>query len=481
MTRPVVQSLALAAALVGAAVGSEACKDTGSPITPPPTAPNPNKVQIGMVLSLSGAAGSVGAEAKRGAEVAVAQLNSIGGVLGKQIELVVVDDQSNPATTVQKATELAAQGVVAGIGPSTSSAALALSGLIKSDKVLYVSPSATSSEIDSPDGGIPTPEPPGATYPNPVLFRTAPSDTLLATAIAQYASGTVGATSARRCPSIIVVSQKDAYGTPIATAIERRYILLSLLVSTKKLELDPNIGNTQSLDDAANAVGTAAGRGRDVGDIACQVVVAQPAVAGAYMRAFSRYTAGHAAQRDWSAFLTIGSDGFRQNEFIAAGRSDPANPSLPTAGESAYAIAADTAPDEALRTPEFSFFLNEFQARFPGVDPGRYGSTAYDATLLLAGAIERAKSATNLPAIRNAMFKISFGQQLVRPQALSAMFDLLRKGEDINYEGASGSLDFQTADSPGDVLADFGIWKIVKGSFEREDTFKASQLQGSAQ
>src|SRR6185369_9529416 len=55
-----------------------------------------NPIRIGVILPLSGPASLLGNDFRTGAEIAAAQLNRAGGVLGRQVELVFRDDRANP-------------------------------------------------------------------------------------------------------------------------------------------------------------------------------------------------------------------------------------------------------------------------------------------------------------------------------------------------------------------------------------------------
>ncbi|MDK2463824.1 MAG: ABC transporter substrate-binding protein [Candidatus Korarchaeota archaeon] len=67
----------------------------------------PESVRIGIVLPLSTASfASAGQECYRGMQMAVEEINSNGGVLGKPIELVVKDDKGDPNTAITVATDL---------------------------------------------------------------------------------------------------------------------------------------------------------------------------------------------------------------------------------------------------------------------------------------------------------------------------------------------------------------------------------------
>ncbi len=77
-------------------------------------------VKIGAVVPLTGRYAAGGAQNKAGYEIAVQQINAVGGVTvgGKkmQLELVMLDDESDPTKTVARLETLASQGVVAYLG-----------------------------------------------------------------------------------------------------------------------------------------------------------------------------------------------------------------------------------------------------------------------------------------------------------------------------------------------------------------------------
>src|SRR5262245_24661517 len=77
-------------------------------------------IKVGAVVPLTGRYAAGGAQNKAGYEIAVQQINAAGGVTvgGKkmQIELVMLDDESDPTKTVARLETLANQGVVAYLG-----------------------------------------------------------------------------------------------------------------------------------------------------------------------------------------------------------------------------------------------------------------------------------------------------------------------------------------------------------------------------
>ncbi len=87
-------------------------------------------VKVGLSTSLSGAAASLGQSGKKGIELAIAELNAKGGLLGKQVKLVSVDDQLSPATGVTNVRNFILEDNVAAIfGPVSSSVAAAEEGI----------------------------------------------------------------------------------------------------------------------------------------------------------------------------------------------------------------------------------------------------------------------------------------------------------------------------------------------------------------
>ena len=65
-------------------------------------------IKIGHVSPLTGNQAETGIDQKRGAELAVAELNEAGGILGRKIELVAYDDKADPKEANSAATKLSA-------------------------------------------------------------------------------------------------------------------------------------------------------------------------------------------------------------------------------------------------------------------------------------------------------------------------------------------------------------------------------------
>jgi branched-chain amino acid transport system substrate-binding protein len=91
-------------------------------------------IKIGMVSSLTGPAAAFGGPMRDAAQAVFDDINDDGGILGRDVELVVYDDETDPTKAAQGATELADEGVVAIIGAVTSSTTLALAPVAASQE-----------------------------------------------------------------------------------------------------------------------------------------------------------------------------------------------------------------------------------------------------------------------------------------------------------------------------------------------------------
>lgn len=65
-----------------------------------------NAIRIGVVTPISGTYAGIGQQVTWGLDMAAAEINANGGVMGRQIELVYEDSEANPAVAVQKAEKL---------------------------------------------------------------------------------------------------------------------------------------------------------------------------------------------------------------------------------------------------------------------------------------------------------------------------------------------------------------------------------------
>ncbi len=124
-------------------------------------------IKIGFPIPLSGPTAVYGVPILKGAELAVADINAHGGVLGRKLELLPRDSKANPAEAVRLARELIVKnGVQFLAGTLTSAEAPAVSTIAKENHIVFVAPSAKTYELTDPQNF------------HPYIFRTASNTTI---------------------------------------------------------------------------------------------------------------------------------------------------------------------------------------------------------------------------------------------------------------------------------------------------------------
>ena len=104
-------------------------------------------IRIGFQAPLTGLAASDGKTALQGAQLAVEQINAAGGIKGRPLELVVLDDQTQPAQAVPIANKFIGDGIKAVISGSYSGPTRAAAGVFQEAKIPYISAYAIHPDI----------------------------------------------------------------------------------------------------------------------------------------------------------------------------------------------------------------------------------------------------------------------------------------------------------------------------------------------
>ena len=129
-------------------------------------------VKLGCVAALSGAGADIGTRLREGAELAVAAMPQ---VAGRAVQLLVRDSKSDPSVAQQQAASLVSEGVAGLLCSSLSSEGAALSAAARAGRLSVpdVLASAVADEITGKNC-------------NPWTFRTVPSATTIARAVARF-------------------------------------------------------------------------------------------------------------------------------------------------------------------------------------------------------------------------------------------------------------------------------------------------------
>ncbi|MEG0314826.1 MAG: ABC transporter substrate-binding protein [Erysipelotrichaceae bacterium] len=102
-----------------------------------------SKIQIGLNYEQSGGVAQYGIAHIEGIEMAIEEINAAGGINGKQVELLKIDNKSDTKEVKSVAQRLADQGAVMILGPSTSGNTMAAYSQAKITKIPTISASAT--------------------------------------------------------------------------------------------------------------------------------------------------------------------------------------------------------------------------------------------------------------------------------------------------------------------------------------------------
>ena len=150
-------------------------------------------IKIGMCAPVTGPAAESGRYAQIGAKLAIEAVNKAGGVLGKQVELVVEDDQTTNPGIVLAFSKLASQTDIVGF-----------LGSIRSTQVHAMAPDVLKIGKPVMIGGT---DPTLTHMGNQWLFRFRPNDSYSGSVIAEYGVKTLGK------KKWAIVHSTDAFGT----------------------------------------------------------------------------------------------------------------------------------------------------------------------------------------------------------------------------------------------------------------------------
>src|SRR5919201_1420550 len=100
-------------------------------------------IPIAVVGPITGSNAALGEQMKRGAEMAVADINAKGGVLGRKLDLIVADDACDPKQAVAAANDVVGKKVVFVDGHYCSSASIPASAVYEEAGVRAKTPRST--------------------------------------------------------------------------------------------------------------------------------------------------------------------------------------------------------------------------------------------------------------------------------------------------------------------------------------------------
>lgn len=394
-----------AATLVLTACGSDtepkATDDTsGSPS--PDEMKGDGELVVGQLLPQTGDLAFLGPPEFAGVDLAIQEINDAGGVLGKPVKSVRGDSgDGSPNIAPGETDNLLAAGSDVIIGAASSSVSLSVIDKIVNAGVVQISPANTSTAFDTYDD-------------KGLYFRTAPSDVLQGAVMANLLIQDGH-------DNVAILARQDSYGEALANQVETVFTESGGKIVAKEL-YDADVKSQTA------PIGTVAAAKPDA-----VVLISFEEVKTMIP---DMETAG-IGPKDLQVYFVDG---------------NTAN----------YGTGTDGFPAGTLKGVKATYpgpeLQGDFKARLVGVAPGlnefAYGPESYDATIVAALAATAAGDDSG-EALSAEMQSVTSGG--TKCETFQECADLLADGEDIDYDGASGPIEFNDTGSPS--AATIGIYK----------------------
>jgi neutral amino acid transport system substrate-binding protein len=375
---------------------------------------SPEALKLGTLLPTTGDLASIGQNMPKAARLAVDTVNACGGVNEQSVELVQEDSQTDPNAGAAAMSKLAEVDQVAGVvGAFASSVSGASVDIAVRNEVMQISPGSTSPVFTqrAQEGEF-----------NDYWARTAPPDTYQARALAKLANE-------RGFDRVATVVINNDYGVGFEQEFVKAFKEMggTIVNEDDPVRYDPKATTFDS--EAAAAFGNN-----------------PDAVLGVLYAETGSLLLRSAYQQGLSEGVTeLLTDGVYSEEFVKdVGQT--------AQGQSIINGALGTVPGasgEAL-----DLLTQKWQEEI-GEDVTAFVPHTWDATVLMMLAAEKAGENTGT-AIKNNYRDVanSPGTEVSDPcEAL----ELIRNGEEINYQGASGDIQF---DENGDTVGSYDVWTV---------------------
>ncbi|MDK2977410.1 MAG: branched-chain amino acid transport system substrate-binding protein [Bacteroidales bacterium] len=364
-----------------------------------------------------------------GAQLAMEEINQKGGLVingeKREIELIFKNSGGNPELGVDLIYELYEQNINLIIGPTFSSVAVEMAEECVKNNMLMMSYAATTPEITLLDD-------------NDLIWRTCPSDYTFGTISAEYCVDTLQLNNAA------ILFRNDRFGTGLSTIIKDMFTELG--GNVKANVSFPNEVNLNTYDFEYE-MSTIFNSEIDV----LFIVAFNSEIAVLTHRIFnnSKYQS-----LNKKPYIFV-NDGILPEEILTNG-----NPEL------IDDILGISSTNEG--NPNYALYKNNYKSRF-GFLPATYSEHAYDAVYCLAYAMLKGNT-TNPLQIKQYLREISGVDDYdpnndvikINVNEFDVGKNILLKGRSINYEGASGPINF---DINGDPFPKIVIWSFENNQY----------------
>lgn len=375
-------------------------------------------LKLGYVLPETGPLAFLGPPQIKAMELAVSQINEAGGVLDQDVTITGGDEAGDAAVASTSADQVLSEGVDAVIGAASSGMSLAIIDKITQAEVVQCSGSNTSPTFTNyDDGGY--------------YFRTAPTDALQGPVLAETIAGD-GHTK------VALLGRGDDYGKGLVNATKEALeeqgaeVVAEVIYDPEAASYDAEVEKVTAAEPDAVAV-IAFEEGSQIlkGLIEAGLT---PDKVGLY-----------------------GADGVRSNEL--ASLVDPNNKAVL---KGMKGTAPDPGADEN--------FLSELKEFAPDLTETTFAAQVYDCVNIIA--LAALAAGTDAAA--------GFAEEIVgvtrdgeKCDSFESCAKLLEDGEDIDYDGASGAVEFTEAGEP--EMGTYEVWTIDdQGAVQTVDTVEST-------
>ena len=380
-------------------------------------------LKLGTLAPTTGDLSSIGQNWPAAVQLAVDTINECGGVNEAQVSLVTEDSQTDPSAGSSAMTKLAEVDRVAGVvGAFASSVSGAAVDVAVRNNVMMVSPGSTSPVFTerAQNGEF-----------NGLWARTAPPDTYQSQALAALAKK-------EGFKNVATVVINNDYGVGFEQQFIKAYKDQGGSILGKPVRYDPKAATLDSearatFDDGADAV-----------------------AAVLYAETGSLFLKSAFEQGLSDGVTILLTDGVYSDDFVnQVGKTAD--------GKSIIAGALGTVPGaNGAGLENFTALWNEKV----GKELTAYVPHNWDAAMLMMLAAE-ASDANTGEGIKSEILNVANAPGTEVSDACEAIA-LVRNGEDINFQGASGNVDI---DENGDVVGSYDVWQVGEdGSLSVIDT-----------
>lgn len=378
--------------------------------------PHSNTLKIGTLLPITGDLSQYGGSMQASAEMLVKTVNACGGVLGHPVQLIAVDDQTDPTAGASAMSKLVEVDRVAGVvGAASSAVSSAAVEIAVRNQVVMISPSSTSPVFSdrAKNGDF-----------KGFWFRTAPPDTFQSQALAQLAYS-------RGFKSVAILAINNDYGNGLLKSFIPAFEQLGGTIANKAkpVRYSPE---SSSFDSEVEAVFR--------GNPEAVLLIAYPETGSLILK--TAYQKGLLGQ----GTPVMATDGLKEATLAEqVGKTQSGT----------YIAAGLIGTGASAGGPAFKTFDTQYRQQYQRA-PKIYDANTWDAAAVLVLAAEAAQATTGA-GIQAKIREITNSPQGATVSDVCQALALIRSGKSINYQGASSEVAFNEL---GDVVGQYDVWTI---------------------